>query len=208
MTNIRNVCSLIIQWILKICCLNQLNFLVKMRGYTRSTAKTFGYILVDEFQDTNKAQYELIKLLVSRNGKICVVGDDAQSIYSWRGANFKNILDFEKDFPKHKVFKLEQNYRSTKVILQAASSVINLIKIKLLKTLWTENNDGELLTLVRCADEKDEAFQIAKYIKKEVSKKKLSLNDFAVLYRTNAQSRALEDTFQKRKNPVHNFRRN
>lgn len=163
--------------------------------------KSFDYILVDEFQDTNKAQYELIKLLVSRNGNICVVGDDAQSIYSWRGANFKNILDFEKDFPKHKIFKLEQNYRSTKVILQAASSVIQHNKEQITKTLWTENNDGELLTLVRCADEKDEAFQIAKYIKKETSKKKLSLNDFAVLYRTNAQSRTLEDAFRKEKIP-------
>lgn len=161
--------------------------------------KSFDYILVDEFQDTNKAQYELVKMLVSRSGNICVVGDDAQSIYSWRGANFKNILDFEKDFPKHKIFKLEQNYRSTKVILQAASSVIKHNKEQIVKTLWTENNDGELITLVRCADEKDEAFQIARYIKKETSKHKLSLNDFAVLYRTNAQSRALEDIFRREK---------
>jgi DNA helicase-2/ATP-dependent DNA helicase PcrA len=163
--------------------------------------KAFNCILVDEFQDTNKAQYELIKMLVSKNGNLCVVGDDAQSIYSWRGANFKNILDFERDFPKHKIFKLEQNYRSTKVILQAAGSVIRNNKEQIIKTLWTENNDGELLTLIRCADEKDEAYQIAKYIKKEVSKKKLSLNDFAVLYRTNAQSRALEDIFRREKIP-------
>lgn len=163
--------------------------------------KTFEYILVDEFQDTNKAQYELIKMLVPKGGNLCVVGDDAQSIYSWRGANFKNITDFQKDFPKHKVFKLEQNYRSTKTILQAASSVIKFNSEQIVKTLWTENNDGELLTLIRCADEKDEAFQIAKYIKKEIIKKKLSLNDFAVLYRTNAQSRALEDIFRKEKIP-------
>ncbi|NWF90685.1 MAG: UvrD-helicase domain-containing protein [Ignavibacteriaceae bacterium] len=163
--------------------------------------RMYDYILVDEFQDTNKAQYELVKMLVPKTGNLCVVGDDAQSIYSWRGANFKNILDFEKDFPKHKVFKLEQNYRSTKVILKAASSVIKFNSEQIVKTLWTENNDGELLTLVRCADEKDEAFQIAKYIKKEISKKKLSLNDFAILYRTNAQSRALEDIFRKEKIP-------
>lgn len=163
--------------------------------------KKFDYILVDEFQDTNKAQYELLKLLVSRNGNLCVVGDDAQSIYSWRGANFKNITDFEIDFPKHKIFKLEQNYRSTKTILQAADSVIRHNKEQIIKTLWTENNDGELLTLIRCADEKDEAFQIAKHIKKEVTKKKLSLNDFAVLYRTNAQSRAIEDIFRKERIP-------
>ncbi len=163
--------------------------------------KKFEYLLVDEFQDTNKAQYELIKLLVSKDGKIAVVGDDAQSIYSWRGANLGNMQDFHKDFPKHKIFKLEQNYRSTKIILAAADSVIKNNKEQLIKTLWTENNDGERLTLVKCADEKDEAFQIAKYIKQEISKKKLSLNDFGILYRTNAQSRALEDIFRREKIP-------
>jgi DNA helicase-2/ATP-dependent DNA helicase PcrA len=163
--------------------------------------KRFEYILVDEFQDTNKAQYELLKMLTSRDGKICVVGDDAQSIYSWRGANLSNMLDFEKDFPKHKIFKLEQNYRSTKTILTAADSIIKNNKSQITKTLWTENNDGELLTLLRCSDEKDEAFQIARNIKQEISKKKLSLKDFAVLYRTNAQSRALEDIFRKEKIP-------
>ena len=163
--------------------------------------KKFSYILVDEFQDTNKAQYELLKLLVPKDGKICVVGDDAQSIYSWRGANIANMLDFEKDFPRHKVFKLEQNYRSTKNILNAADSIIKNNKEQIIKTLWTENNDGDQLVLIKCADEKDEAFQIAKYIKHEISKKKLSLKDFAILYRTNAQSRALEDIFRREKIP-------
>ncbi len=163
--------------------------------------KKFSYLLVDEFQDTNKAQYELIKLLVSKDGKISVVGDDAQSIYSWRGANIGNMADFQKDFPKQKIFKLEQNYRSTKNILAAADSVIKNNKTQLIKTLWTENNDGELLTLVKCADEKDEAYQIAKFIKHEISKKKLSLKDFGILYRTNAQSRALEDIFRREKIP-------
>ncbi|HSD63362.1 MAG TPA: UvrD-helicase domain-containing protein, partial [Ignavibacteriaceae bacterium] len=163
--------------------------------------KKFEYILVDEFQDTNKAQYELIKLLVSKEGKLAVVGDDAQSIYSWRGANLGNMRDFRKDFAKHKIFKLEQNYRSTKTILAAADSVIKNNKEQIIKTLWTENNDGERLTLVKCADEKDEAFQIAKFIKHEISKKKLSLNDFGILYRTNAQSRALEDIFRREKIP-------
>jgi len=163
--------------------------------------KMFDYILVDEFQDTNKAQYELIKLLVTKEGKISVVGDDAQSIYSWRGANIGNMIDFQKDFPKQKIFKLEQNYRSTKTILAAADSVIKNNKDQLIKTLWTENNDGELLTLVKCADEKDEAFQIAKFIKHEISRKKLSLKDFGILYRTNAQSRALEDIFRREKIP-------
>lgn len=163
--------------------------------------RKFSYVLVDEFQDTNKAQYELLKMLVSPNGKIAVVGDDAQSIYSWRGANIGNMLDFEKDFPKHKIFKLEQNYRSTKTILAAADSVIKNNKGQIVKTLWTENNDGELLTLVKCADEKDEAAQIAKFIKQEISKKKIALKDFAILYRTNAQSRALEDVFRREKIP-------
>ncbi len=163
--------------------------------------KKFAYLLVDEFQDTNKAQYELLKLLISKDGKISVVGDDAQSIYSWRGANLANMLDFEKDFPKHKVFKLEQNYRSTKNILTAADSIIKNNKSQIVKTLWTENNDGEQLTLLKCSDEKDEAYQIAKFIKQEISKKKLSLKDFAILYRTNAQSRALEDIFRREKIP-------
>jgi DNA helicase-2/ATP-dependent DNA helicase PcrA len=127
----------------------------------------FEYLLVDEFQDTNKAQYELLKLLVSRNGLISVVGDDAQSIYSWRGANIGNMRDFGKDFPKYKLFKLEQNYRSTKVILKAADSVIKHNKDQVSKTLWTENEEGEPVVLLKCSDEKDEASQISKYIKYE-----------------------------------------
>jgi DNA helicase-2/ATP-dependent DNA helicase PcrA len=163
--------------------------------------KKFNYILVDEFQDTNKAQYEILKLIVSRSCKITVVGDDAQSIYSWRGASLENMLNFKKDYPKQKTFRLEQNYRSTKSILQAADSVIKNNKDQLVKTLWTENTDGEKLFIVKCADEKDEAHQIAKYIKQEISKKKLSHKDFTVLYRTNAQSRVLEDIFRKEKLP-------
>ncbi len=163
--------------------------------------KQFKYVLVDEFQDTNIAQYTLIKMLVNKTGNICVVGDDAQSIYSWRGATIENMLDFEKHFAKCKVFKLEQNYRSTKSILMAADSVIKNNKNQILKTLWTENNDGEQCTLLKCSDEKDEAYQIAKYIQKEISTKKLSHKDFAILYRTNAQSRALEDIFRREKIP-------
>ncbi|NWF50721.1 MAG: UvrD-helicase domain-containing protein [Ignavibacteriaceae bacterium] len=163
--------------------------------------KKFCYLLVDEFQDTNKAQYELLKMLVTREGKIAVVGDDAQSIYSWRGANLGNMLDFEKDFPRHKVFKLEQNYRSTKMILKAADSVIKYNKDQMLKTLWTENDTGEQLTIIKCADEKDEAYQIAKCIKHDVTKKKIALKDFVILYRTNAQSRALEDVLRREKIP-------
>ncbi len=163
--------------------------------------KQFDYILVDEYQDTNKAQYEVLKLLTTTRTKVCVVGDDAQSIYGWRGAEIKNMLNFEKDFPKAKILKLEQNYRSTKTILAAADSVIKRNPDQIHKTLWTENDEGELLSLIRCADEKDEAFQIAKKIKKEVTSKKLSLNDVAILYRINSQSRALEEAFRKEKIP-------
>ena len=163
--------------------------------------KKFKYILVDEFQDTNKAQYELLKILVSRSTKLTVVGDDAQSIYSWRGATLDNMLKFEKDYPKFKLFKLEQNYRSTKTILKASDSLIKKNKDQLVKTLWTDNDDGEKVHVLKCSDEKDEAHQLAKYIKKEISKKKLSHKDFAVLYRTNAQSRVLEDIFRKEKLP-------
>lgn len=163
--------------------------------------KKFNYLLVDEFQDTNKAQYELLKMLTTRDGKICVVGDDAQSIYSWRGATISNMLDFEKEFSKCKTFKLEQNYRSTKTILAASDSVIKYNKDQITKTLWTKNPEGDKVTLVKCSDEKDEGYQIAKYIKQEISKKKLQLKDFAVLYRTNAQSRVLEEIFRREKIP-------
>jgi DNA helicase-2/ATP-dependent DNA helicase PcrA len=163
--------------------------------------KKFGYLLVDEFQDTNKAQYELLKLLATKDGKICVVGDDAQSIYSWRGAEIANMLNFEKDFRKTKVFRLEQNYRSTKNILAAADSIIKNNRDQLEKTLWTSNEDGEPLSLLKCSDEKDEAYQIAKFIKEEIIENKYSMKDFAILYRTNAQSRALEDIFRREKIP-------
>lgn len=163
--------------------------------------KQFDYILVDEYQDTNKAQYEILKIITTSRIKLCVVGDDAQSIYGWRGADLRNMLDFQKDFPKAKIFRLEQNYRSTKMILAAADSIIKNNPDQIAKTLWTENNDGEQLTVIRCADEKDEAFQIAKRIKKEVTAKKLSLNDIAILYRINSQSRALEEALRREKIP-------
>lgn len=163
--------------------------------------KKFKFILVDEYQDTNKAQYEIIKLLSPVKDKVCVVGDDAQSIYGWRGAEIKNMLNFKKDFKGAKIFRLEQNYRSTKTILAAADSVIKNNTEQIAKTLWTENNDGEEITLIRSSDEKDEAYQIAKRIKKEISTKKLSMNDIAILYRINSQSRALEDALRREKIP-------
>ena len=163
--------------------------------------KEFKYILVDEFQDTNKAQYEIIKYLATPRTRVCVVGDDAQSIYGWRGANLDNMLDYQKDFDNAELFRLEQNYRSTKMILKAADSVIKQNKGQIPKTLWTENSEGEQLVVIRCADEKDEAYQISKRIKKEVSTKKLSLNDVAILYRINSQSRALEEALRREKIP-------
>lgn len=163
--------------------------------------KMFKYILVDEYQDTNKAQYELLRLLSPNKDRVCVVGDDAQSIYSWRGAEIKNMLNFKKDFKGSKLFRLEQNYRSTKTILAAADSVIKNNTGQIPKTLWTENNDGEELSIIRASDEKDEAFQIAKRIKKEISSRKLSLNDIALFYRINSQSRALEDALRREKIP-------
>ncbi|MDH7605745.1 MAG: UvrD-helicase domain-containing protein, partial [Melioribacter sp.] len=163
--------------------------------------KMFKYILVDEYQDTNKAQYELLKLLSPAKDKICVVGDDAQSIYSWRGADIKNMLNFKKDFKDAKIFRLEQNYRSTKIILAAADSIIKNNTEQIAKTLWTENDNGEEITLIRASDEKDEAFQIAKRIKKEVQARKISFSDVAVLYRLNSQSRVLEEIFRRESIP-------
>ncbi len=161
----------------------------------------FKYVLVDEYQDTNKAQYEMLKLLAAPKGKICVVGDDAQSIYGWRGAEIKNMLDFEKDFTKAKIFRLEQNYRSTKMILSAADSVIKKNSEQINKTLWTQNAEGDQISLIKCSDEKDEAIQIAKRIKKEVVSRKISFKVIAILYRINSQSRALEDALRREKIP-------
>ncbi len=163
--------------------------------------KMFDFILVDEFQDTNKAQYVLLKILLNKEKKICVVGDDAQSIYSWRGADLTNMLYFQEDFPKAKVFKLEQNYRSTKNIIAAADSLIKNNKNQLEKNLWTDNEEGEIVSIFKASDEKDEGVQISKLIKEEIHTFKRSFKDFAVLYRTNYQSRALEEIFRFEKIP-------
>ena len=154
----------------------------------------FKYIFIDEYQDTNEVQYIFSKMLSAKYKNICVVGDDAQSIYSFRGANFKNILNFEKDYKDAKVILLEQNYRSTKTILNAANSVIKNNVQKKDKSLWTENEVGEKIKYVRALDEKDEASFVTKEIKK-LKDDGASLDEFAVLYRTNAQSRAIEEGF-------------
>lgn len=157
----------------------------------------FRYILVDEYQDTNRVQYLLISELAKQHRNICVVGDDAQSIYAFRGADIRNILDFQKDYPGCKLIRLEQNYRSTKTILAAAGSVIKNNVDQIPKTLWTENNDGESVSLHTCSDEMEEGYRVVSLIDEESRKKKLDLKDFAVLYRTNAQSRALEDALRR-----------
>ncbi|OGZ33774.1 MAG: hypothetical protein A2174_02015 [Candidatus Portnoybacteria bacterium RBG_13_41_18] len=155
----------------------------------------FKYILCDEYQDTNFAQYILIKLLAQKYKNVCAVGDFDQSIYAFRGADFRNILNFEKDYPQAKIVFLEQNYRSTKNILEAAQSIITKNKNRKEKHLWTENEAGHPITLFAAGDEKDEGLFVIKEISRLTNDKKLSFKDFAVLYRTNAQSRAIEEAF-------------
>ncbi|MFC3932306.1 DNA helicase PcrA [Streptococcus dentapri] len=157
----------------------------------------YQYIHVDEYQDTNHAQYQLVKLLASRFKNICVVGDADQSIYGWRGADMQNILDFEKDYPEAKVVLLEENYRSTKKILQAANEVINNNRNRRPKKLWTQNDDGEEIVYYRANDERDEAIFIASTIDQQVGEGGRDFKDFAVLYRTNAQSRTIEEALLK-----------
>lgn len=153
----------------------------------------FRYIMVDEYQDTNGAQYKLIKMLAKQYKNICVVGDDWQAIYSFRGADLQNILDFEKDYPNAKVFYLERNYRSTQKILDAAQSVISQNARQKKKKLWTDLKGGEPVRLFEMADEREEAAFVARSIRERVFEKKQSFRDFALLYRMNAQSRALEE---------------
>ena len=157
----------------------------------------YQYIHVDEYQDTNHAQYQLVKLLASRFENICVVGDADQSIYGWRGADMQNILDFEKDYPEAKVVMLEENYRSTKKILQAANDVINNNRNRRPKKLWTQNTDGEQIVYYRGRDEREEAVFVASTIDNIVREQGKNFKDFAVLYRTNAQSRTIEEALLK-----------
>ena len=157
----------------------------------------FHYVLVDEYQDTNKAQFNLISLFASRYGNITVVGDNDQSIYSFRGADITNILNFEKDFPGSKIIKLEQNYRCTGNILKAANAVIKHNENKYDKKLWTENEEGELPCLHQAEDEYDEGRFIAEQIAHLKTEEYMKPSDFAILYRMNAQSRAIEDILRR-----------
>ncbi len=157
--------------------------------------ENFHYILVDEYQDTNRAQYILTKLLTGKRGNICVVGDASQSIYAWRGADFRNILNFKRDYKNVKVFHLEQNYRSTQIILDAAFSIISKNDSHPVLKLWTEKNGGPPITLYQAENEHDEAdFVISEIIKQQSKDSNLRYSDFAILYRTNAQSRIIEES--------------
>ncbi len=160
----------------------------------------YRYVLVDEYQDTNRAQFEMIQQLSHLHRNVCVVGDEDQSIYSWRGADIRNILDFENVFPEAKLIKLEQNYRSSKKIIEAASHVIANNVARKGKNMWTDNDDGEEIQIVECRDDRAEAEYIGNQIKKLVQER-VSLKDIAVFYRNNAHSRTIEDALRKEKFP-------
>jgi DNA helicase II / ATP-dependent DNA helicase PcrA len=156
------------------------------------------YISVDEYQDTNHAQYTIVKLLAEKYRNICVIGDPDQSIYSWRGANMQNILDFEKDYPEALIIKLEQNYRSTSVILDAAHQIIQRNRNRKEKQLWTNREGGEKIRIWTARDERDESFKVAQTIQEHARREEApDYKNFAVLYRTNAQSRNLEEAFMR-----------
>ncbi len=157
----------------------------------------FDYILVDEYQDTNYAQYLIIKKLSQVHKNLCVVGDDSQSIYSFRGARIENILNFKNDYPDFKLFKLEQNYRSTKTIVHAANSLIQHSKERIPKVIFTENEVGDKIEVLKSLTEVEEAFVISKIIENLHVKQQISYNEIAILYRTNAQSRPLEDSLRR-----------
>jgi len=157
----------------------------------------FKYILVDEYQDTNFSQYLIVKKLAAVYENICVVGDDAQSIYSFRGANIQNILNFKKDYPDFKLFKLEQNYRSTKNIVQAANGVIARNKDQIKKTVWTDNSEGDKISVIRTLTDNEEGKVVINKIYDKSKSEGISYQNFAILYRTNRQSRTFEETLRK-----------
>jgi len=157
----------------------------------------FHYVLVDEFQDTNICQYKITRKLAAVRQNICIVGDDAQSIYAFRGADIQNILNFEKDYSDLRIIKLEQNYRSTKVIVNASNSVISKNRAQLKKAVWTANDDGDLAELLKANSDNEEGRLVASSIFEEKMNRHLSNSDFVILYRTNSQSRAMEEALRK-----------
>lgn len=177
--------------------LETVNLLEKVPAVRENLQETLQHILIDEYQDTNKAQYKIIKLLTNANKNICAVGDDWQSIYSWRGADFTNILNFERDFPGAKIIKLEQNYRSTEAILNAAHQVIQHNKQRSDKKLWTDKKSGKPIKILMAQNQLHEAEILVNHIKTDVDLGLRKYSDFAVLYRTNAQSRSIEEIFMR-----------
>ena len=161
--------------------------------------RRYRYILIDEYQDTNRPQYEIMKLLAGTERNICVVGDEDQSIYSWRGADINNILDFEREFPGAKTIRLEQNYRSTQIILEAASAVVARNTQRKGKALWTEREGGSLVGYYEAPDGENEALFVADYIQKYLRKaaEEQETPRVAVLYRTNSQSRLVEEALRR-----------
>ncbi len=166
-----------------------------------SISGRFDYIMVDEYQDTNFAQYLILKKLSQFHGNLCVVGDDSQSIYAFRGAKIENILNFKKDYPQHHIFRLEQNYRSTKVIVDAANSVIARNSARIPKECYSMGAQGEKIRLIQAYTEQEEALLIASSILSRIQSERAQYQDFAILYRTNAQSRALEEALRRRNLP-------
>ena len=166
-----------------------------------SIAGRFKYIMVDEYQDTNFAQYLILKKLSEAHKNLCVVGDDSQSIYAFRGAKIENILNFKKDYPQHHIFRLEQNYRSTQTIVNAANSVIERNSARIPKECYSRGNEGEKIKLISAYTEQEEAILVASSIVARIQSEKAEYQDFAILYRTNAQSRALEEALRKRNLP-------
>lgn len=171
--------------------------LLSIESIRRRWQDRFHYILIDEYQDTNHAQYLMAKLIAGKNQNICAVGDADQSIYSWRGADLRNIIDFQQDYPSAKVIKLEQNYRSTQTILDAANAVIQNNSGRPSKRLWTENNQGKPLILYTASDEHSEADFIVNTMRKEHNEEHQLYGNMAVLYRMNAQSRVIEEALVK-----------
>jgi len=159
--------------------------------------RKFRFILVDEYQDTNHAQYMIIKQLAANDENICVVGDDAQSIYAFRGANIQNILNFKRDYPDSREFKLEQNYRSTQTIVKASNSLIKNNKDQITKTIWTHNDPGELIQLIKASTDNEEGSMVANSIFETKMNRQLRNDVFAILYRTNAQSRSMEEALRR-----------
>ena len=180
------------------------NMNVLLRDFPDILAKyqrLFKYILVDEYQDTNFSQYVIIKKLAAQHRNICVVGDDSQSIYAFRGANIQNILNFRKDYPEAEIIKLEQNYRSTQVIVEASNRIIEKNEGRIPKIIWTENDKGNLIKIIQADSDREEGVLVANDIFEQKMNRQLMNSDFAVLYRTNAQSRALEEALRHRNIP-------